>query len=466
MRPLYTLAIVLLVASLVACGSARAPLPPPIFPLSVASPLPPSPPPTPPPAALELPRIASFVLPCGVEVHVVVRTESTMGEVALLAGGGALGDTRLVEDDVVLVDLLEHELESSASIDERGLFVHTPEVGVSTVSHAAALLQFMREHNFERRDVTRAVRAETEERVVHRGRLRHSIEFDLQRRFYGPSAHTTWNNPARNLDRVSAETVNARLRQLASPASLTLVVVGPYNPALVESALVAATTSWPEAAHATPRTLTVPTFPPAHPQALGYGVVGEMGHIQMMEAGPGSFTTDHAAYRVAVRILGGMYSSRPNAILREERRESYGAYASIREEAGYATMRFYVSVRVDQLNAALGILTSELARLGREESLSEDEVERARALELSAERHRFDDPSAAAEAILVARAEGTTIDAYSARFERLRRVRRSDVARVAHAWIRPTSAPIAVMGGGTWMATHQLSAPGGYELAP
>lgn len=456
------LRIALICLCVIGCGG-RTPLPPPSEPLSRHRALPPAPPATSPPRALALPQVTSFNLPSGVEVHVVVRNEMQMGEVALLATGGALGDSRRVEDDVVLVELLQRELVSYTSIDERGLFIHTPEASSATISHAIALLRFAHERTFQARDVLRVVRARTEERITRRSRFANNVESDLMRRFYGVSARTTWSNPMRRLEVVTTEAVNARLRQLVRPSHLTLVLVGMYDPAHVQAALTLATADWPAAAHAPPRPLTAPTFPPAIPQAIGYGAPLEMGHISMMEAGPGSFTADHAAYRIAVRLLGGMYSSRPNAILREERRESYGAHSAVSEEAGYATFRFHVSVRQDQLGAALSLLTEELSRLGREEALSDDEVERARRLELAAEMHRFDGASAIARAILNARAEGRTLEAYAERFDALLGVRRLDVARVARTWIRPRRAPIVVMGEDSWIATHDLSAPGGYE---
>jgi hypothetical protein len=47
----------------------------------------------------------------------------------------------------------------------------------------------------------------------------------------------------------------------------------------------------------------------------------------------------------------------------------------------------------------------------------------------------------------------------------MQRVSRADVALAGLTWIRPSDAPIAVLGGGLWIATHDLSAPGGYERA-
>jgi predicted Zn-dependent peptidase len=103
--------------------------------------------------------------------------------------------------------------------------------------------------------------------------------------------------------------------------------------------------------------------------------------------------------------------------------------------------------------------------LGHVEALTDEEVARAQRIELASELHRFDDAENIAKAILTARAEGQTLDAYRQRFESMQRVSRADVALAGLTWIRPSDAPIAVLGGGLWIATHDLSAPGGYERA-
>jgi len=418
------------------------------------------------PLTLTLPRAESFTLPCGIEVHVVTRPDALVGGVAVLGAGGSLGDGSLVEDDVVLVDLLERALDATIEIDGRGIFVHRSELAMSTITRAVRMVRALHDAQFNEREVTRVVRARTEERVVLRQPHIRASYFEHLSRLYGPDdARVIWNNPRRRLEVVETSRVNARLTRIMSPPHLTLVVVGAYETSFVQAALLSATTSWGTADHAVPRRARAPIFPPAHPQAIGYGSTGQMGRIALLEGGPASFAPDHAAYRVAVRLLGGMYSSRPNAVFREERRESYGARAAIDEEGGYSTLWFSMSVRNDQLDDALSALTSELSRLGHVESLNDSEVDRARTIELASEMHRFDSAEGIARAILHARAEGQTWSAYAARFEAIQRVTRDDVAIAALTWIRPTDAPIIVIGEGTWISTHSLSAPGGYELA-
>ena len=457
------------------CGAHRPPLPPPLHPLATHQPLPPEPQPSTAPLTLTLPETESFTLPSGVEVQVVTRPQALVGHVALLAAGGWLGDGGRVEDDVVLNDLLHTTLNMSSRIDERGLRLHRSEVATNALPRAIQLLEALRTLRFTRAQVTHAAGARTEERALYRRAWIHSVHFDLIRRLYGPdSPHAVWNNPMRRLEVVQHARLNARLQQIVAPRHLTLVIVSSYDAEFVRAALLAATASWPAGEHGRRRRLTAPAFhrevnqqhsAPAHPQAIGYSSSSEMGHITLMEGGPSAFAADHAAYRVAVRVLGGMYSSRPNAVFREERRESYGAQSRIRAHAGYSLMSFYMSVRPDQLGDALRILTGELSRVGHVESLSEDEVERARRIELATEASRFDNAESIAKSILTARAEGQTLDAYVQRFAAMQRVSRADVALAGLAWMRPTDAPIAVVANGYWIATHDLSVPGGYERA-
>jgi predicted Zn-dependent peptidase len=182
-----------------------------------------------------------------------------------------------------------------------------------------------------------------------------------------------------------------------------------------------------------------------------------------MAVGPAAFQEEHPAFRIAVRILGGMYASRANRVFREERGESYGATASVSERAGHAVLDFAIDVRTPQLEDALALFLRELARLGDPAQIDEDELATARALEVSRERARLEDPTLLAQVLLHALVEADDPDALLRRIEALERVDRDEVAAVARRWLAPHVVAISVEGERSWMLGRRFSAPGGTE---
>jgi predicted Zn-dependent peptidase len=159
-----------------------------------------------------------------------------------------------------------------------------------------------------------------------------------------------------------------------------------------------------------------------------------------------------------------MYSSRPNQVFREERRETYGAHAVVLDRGTHTVVRFATTVETPQLGDVLDLLFDELARLGDAEALTDEEVERARRLEIATEIARWDDSATLVRRILDARVRGER-PSPSRAIEALAAVDRAAVAETARHWLAPHRLAIVAVGQSTWMFTHPLSAPGGYAAA-
>ena len=290
-------------------------------------------------------------------------------------------------------------------------------------------------------------------------------EHDLVARIYGThSPEAALASPDRSRHAVASVRVRERIAQLFQPSRMRLVVVGPLERGALERALTEATQGIAPTPHAAPRTLEPRTWAPPRPQVRVYGGDLSLGAISALAPGPPVGAADHAAFRVAVRILGGMYSSRPNQVFREERRESYGAHAVVLDNGTHSLVRFETTIETPQINAVLDVVFDELGRLGDAAALSDEEIERARRLEIAAETLRWDDGGSLASSILDARVRGERPSPERA-LESLRAVDRAAIAEASRRWLAPDRLAIVATGRSTWMFSHPPAAPGGYAFA-
>jgi hypothetical protein len=441
-----------------ACVTPRIALPPPLLPLTAHLALPERP-----TSSLDSPSagalvVEDFMLPCGIAVHVVERPDALLGHLALLAGGGYLGDGGSLDADAAMTYALEHHFDAEVTFDTRGVSLAAETSAPALISRATALVRLAAGDAMSRTLLSRAGEA-TSASWTNR------LEHDLTVRVYGGrSAQAAYTDPAVGQRAAPVARLRARIAQVFVPTRMRLVVVGDIDRVDLERALIDATRDIAETPHAEPRTLEPTVWEPPRPQIRGYGGDTSLGEIAALGAGPAVDAAEHAAFRVAVRILGGMYSSRPNQVFREERRETYGAHAVVLDRGTHTVVRFATTVETPQLGDVLDLLLDELARLGDAEALTDEEVERARRLEIATEIERWDDSATLVRRILDARVRGER-PSPSRAIEALAAVDRAAVAETARHWLAPHRLAIVAVGQSTWMLTHPLSAPGGYAAA-
>ncbi len=448
----------------VGCG-ARSPLPPPRLPLSAHLALPERSPAGPPTAQAPTLVVHDVTLPCGIEVHLVPRPDALVGHIAMFGGGGFLGDGGPTVDDVVLTAALDDHLDGSAQIDERGVVILSEVAGPVTLAQVASFVDLATGARLPAEVLERASVATTDARRTSMIRRGPDLQYQLAARVYGGrSARAAYANPYLARHAPPSGRLQARLRRLLDPARVRIVVVGPVAPEAMTAHLLELTSGVPAAPHGSPRVLTATRWEPPRPQLLGYGTSAGVGEVLAMGPGPSASAPEHAAFRVAVRLLGGMYSSRPNMVFREERRESYGAHAQIADRGTHSIVQFAITSRTPEIDDVLALLFAELGRLGDPGQLDESEVARARHLEIVSEVARWEDGSSLARAILDERIRGRA-PSPEASVRALGLVDRDAVARAARRWLTPRALAVAAIGEGTWIYTHELSAPGGYERA-
>ncbi len=444
--------------SFVACATPRVALPPPREPLASHLALPDRPTPTEPELVAAPLAIEDFVLPCGIHVHVVERPDALLGHLALFAGGGYLGDGGSVATDVAMRYALDRHLDASVSLDARGLSLSVETNPSTTLTRAVELVRVASGRAISESLLQRAGESSG---AASASRLEH----DLVARVYGGrSAEAVYANPNVGRHVVLSTRVRERIAQVFEPSRMRLVVVGDVDRDELERVLMEATRDIAATAHAAPRTLEARVWEPPRPQVRGYGSDGTLGEITAMAAGPAVDAPDHAAFRIAVRILGGMYSSRPNQVFREERRETYGAHATVLDRGTHSVVRFGTTVETPQLGAVLDLLFEELDRLGDAAALTDDEIDRARRLEIARELWRWDDGASLADAVLDANVRGER-PSPSRAIDALRAVDRAAIAEASRHWLAPHRLALVATGQSLWMFTHPLSAPGGYAAA-
>jgi hypothetical protein len=261
-RSLYAFAASLL---LLACGAApRAVLSPPVLPLASHAPLPPEPQPATSDHQASTLEVARVTLPCGLDLAVLPRPGALAGAIALRAEGSWQGDGSPIEDELVLVETLERVLGAQVELDERGLFLGVLATADDTRTRAVQLAELVAHPRLASHDVARAtsIVAETRRAYHARGDLLFPARF--AQRLYGPgSARALALDTTRAFHEPPALRIEQRLARLMRPERVTLVVVGPVDPAEVERAVAEATSALPPQPHAAPRPLASPE-PRAH----------------------------------------------------------------------------------------------------------------------------------------------------------------------------------------------------------
>lgn len=109
-------------------------------------------------------------------------------------------------------------------------------------------------------------------------------------------------------------------------------------------------------------------------------------------------------------------------------------------------------------------LIEELRRVSDPARIEPAELERARAHALGFVRGSFQSRRGAAYALAAYFSKHDSLDALTARMERIATIDREEVARIARAWLRPDAAPIVVLGEAQYLFFSMNGIPGGYEF--
>lgn len=163
---------------------------------------------------------------------------------------------------------------------------------------------------------------------------------------------------------------------------------------------------------------------------------------------PVSFRYDDAD-RIAAMLmnttLGGYFSSRLNANLREDKGYTYGIRSSLMEDDYSGSFQISVNVRTEVTNDAVGQIMLEMKRL-REELLSPEELNSVKAVLSGAFAHSFENPGTLAQFAIRSLKYQLPQDYYQTYLQRLENVSAADIQAMAIRFLHPDNANIVIVG--------------------
>lgn len=411
------------------------------------------------------PRPECLRLACGAALWVIPRRELPMvvGSAVVRAGATAdgpdqaglaglaaalldEGTTRRSSHQIALeAERLGTSLSTGAGWD--GTYVQlqclTPHLDASLDLAADVLLNpSFPESEFSRlhAQTLAALRAERDsaEALAHRA-LIHAL--------YGPThpyRHTT-DGTESTVARLAIDHLRAFHARHVRPAATAWIVAGDVAPDDLARRLDALLAPWspgapspapaPEApARATgPRILLVDR--PGAPQA-----VARVGHVGIPRAEP-----DHDALQLWNQVLGGQFTSRLNAKLREEKGFTYGVRSHFDARRGPGPFTIGASLQADRLAEALADVHSEVSALLAERPPTAAELDDARRALVEGQARHFETPGALVSRYAALFLHDLPIDEYIRLPERLAAVDTGDMLDAARRHVHPESFTYAIV---------------------
>lgn len=226
--------------------------------------------------------------------------------------------------------------------------------------------------------------------------------------------------------------------QYLHPQKMRLVVVGDTELEQILPQLERAFGDWKSSLP--PPTAPALAAPPAPEQPAVYLLDRPGAPQSLVLAGllaPPVNAADESALDAAVAILGGLFSSRLNMNLREDKHWAYGAYAFMSDALGPRPLMLYAPVQTEHTAAALGELRGEvLAYLG-ERPPTAPELQRINDNQIRGLPGQFETAGAVASAMLSVLRFDRPADWVANTKARLEAVSVEQTAAAAKAHIRP-----------------------------
>lgn len=479
--PLAAVTVPVVVALLSACGGSRAPLPPPA---SDRSPTPALAAPEPRPSRLEppsVPPVHGLVLENGIRVWIVERHGAPVVYAALAGraphtiGEGASPELDALVEHALGADLpsglddLDAGAHAQTRVHERGLTVVRRAVSDDLERTLRRFARIAEGRVFEDGEVARARRLlEDHARFQRRLQSRRSFPLpgeELMTRLYGEGDPRVRRSRlrARTLSRLDEGDVRRRLGQLLPPEQTALVLVGDVDPGRAEALVRRHLGGAAPQRVATPAARAAPpTFPEPSPRLMLFPAGREPNaYVRLIERGPPRDHPDHPAFRLYVRMAGGMFSSRLNLELREQRGETYGVMSRVVDLADHALFEISVVVPVAAVDRVAATIVGELSRLCDARRITSEEMSLARTIELARLSAALDTSAGLGEALVAAHLAGEGPESIERVYRAIEHTTPADVAEVGCRWVRPDHAPMIVVGDYRYLVSHPFRVPGG-----
>ena len=249
-----------------------------------------------------------------------------------------------------------------------------------------------------------------------------------------------------SLKAITRDDIVAFHNQYFQPGRALVTVVGDVTAAGVRPVIEKALAAWPKAG-------TRPAFTyPAPPQVQKTTIflVDRPGAAQSTFAighpGPPRNTPDYYALQVMNTILGGMFQSRLNANIREEKGYSYGVTSNFAFGKGPGAFRTGGDIVGDKTDVALVEFMKELRGILGERPVTDEELNTAKESLIQRLPATFASVSAINSALTSLWSQGLPDDYFQQSSKAIAAVTKADVLRVAKKYIEIDRLAIVIVG--------------------
>jgi predicted Zn-dependent peptidase len=228
------------------------------------------------------------------------------------------------------------------------------------------------------------------------------------------------------------------------PSQAAVVVAGDVDPDALADELDRRLGEWRGPA------LTLPPIPsaahPAHPRLLVLDRPGApQAVVRVGHRGLARLDPDFDTILVFNQILGGQFTSRLNAKLREERGFTYGVRSHFECRRGAGPFSIGTAVQSDRLVEALDDIRLELAAIVTGRPPTQDELDDARRALVQGQPRHFETPAALVNRYANLLVHGLPADHEAGFSERLQRIDRDSLIAAARAQIHPDAMVVVVV---------------------
>jgi predicted Zn-dependent peptidase len=263
---------------------------------------------------------------------------------------------------------------------------------------------------------------------------------------YGDAHPYGQNITEATLKAITRDDVVAFHRTYFRPGHALVTVVGDVNTATAKESIEKALAGWPRGGEKP--AFQYPGVPA--PRASTIYLADKPGAAQSTFAigtsGPPRSTPDYYALQVMNTILGGMFQSRLNANIREEKGYSYGVNSSFAYGKGPGAFRAGGDIVSAKSDAALIEFMKELRGIRGERPITDEELSTAKDALTQRLPATFASAQSSITAIVSLWTQGLPDDYYQQYAARIAAVRREDVVRVARQHVDLDHLVIVIVG--------------------
>jgi zinc protease len=263
---------------------------------------------------------------------------------------------------------------------------------------------------------------------------------------YGDTHPFGQNVTEESLKAITRDDIVAFHKVYFRPGRALITVVGDVNPASVKATIEKSLASWTRGGEKP--AFSYPALPSPHPMTIF--LVDKPGAAQSTFAignpGPPRNTPDYDALQVMNTILGGMFQSRLNANIREEKGYSYGVNSNFGYGKGPGAFRAGGDMVSAKSDAALVEFMKELRGIGGSRPVTDEELKTAKDSLIQRLPGTFESVQSVNNAIVSLWTQGLPDNYYHQYISRISAVKKEDVERVAKQYIDIEHLTIVIVG--------------------